>query len=70
LHQLLHGHLSAAFEFNPLLVLSLPPLGCFAAALVIRTIQGRQLQMVRSTKWLWIGLGLVLAFGIWRNLPQ
>ncbi|HZR20627.1 MAG TPA: DUF2752 domain-containing protein [Verrucomicrobiae bacterium] len=69
LHQLLHGHFLAGFKFNPLLVLSFPLLGCFAAAAFMRDVQGRPLQIVRSTKWLWIGVALVFAFGVWRNIP-
>lgn len=68
IHQLLHGHLAAAFEFNALVVAGLP----FAAALCLRWVLGRVRH--RPVKWemrpVWIlaGLALLLLFGIGRNL--
>ena len=40
LHQLLHGHLAAAFRLNPVMVLSLPLLGYVALASVWRRWHG------------------------------
>ena len=61
LHQLLHGHLVAAFRFNPLMVATLPLLG----ALVLK----RDSLTVRPI-WIWVLLGTVICFGILRNIPQ
>jgi hypothetical protein len=69
MHQLLHGHLARAFQLNPLLLLSIP-LGIWFAA---RTFMQREDPAVSSRfpagKWLWVVLGLGLAFSIWRNIP-
>ena len=69
LHQLLHGHLIAAFRFNPLLVLSLPGIGLMAASNWARARSGQAPFLVQSTKWLWVLVILALAFSVWRNIP-
>jgi len=68
-HQLLHGHLIAAIHFNALLVSSLP----FAAYGCIRAARNRAankpaLAWIRPA-WLWLGLVVLVAFAILRNLP-
>jgi hypothetical protein len=68
-HQLLHGHFEAAFRFNALIVSSLP----FAAYGCIRAARNRAanqpaLSWIRPG-WLWIGLAILILFGILRNLP-
>jgi hypothetical protein len=69
MHALLHGHLARAFQFNPLLMLSIPVGFWFAA----RTLMQRKEPAVSCSfpagKWLWVVLGLGLAFSIWRNVP-
>jgi hypothetical protein len=69
LHQLLHGHFSAAFHFNPILVLSLPLCGCLAGLYSFRMTHNQTARARVSPKWIWIGLSIILAFSIWRNLP-
>ena len=60
LHQLVHGNLAGALHFNPLTVFAVPVLGY----LVVRgsTSRGRPV-------WLWIGLAIILTFGVVRNIP-
>jgi hypothetical protein len=62
LHQLLHGHI------NAMLVLSLPLFGWFGFRLVRQQFIGAPAVEVRPF-WLWLYLGLWLAFGIARDLP-
>ena len=69
LHQLLHGHIVAAFRFNPLLVLSLPFCAWFATRHIFRTIQNVPVRANVSPKWIWIGFAVVLVFSVWRNFP-
>jgi hypothetical protein len=72
LHQLLHGHPAKAFQFNPLLVTWIPFGLWFGLAAWCR---GRTRVAVAeggrpaSVKWLWLCLGLGLAFTVWRNIP-
>ncbi|HZE67958.1 MAG TPA: DUF2752 domain-containing protein [Pyrinomonadaceae bacterium] len=70
LHQLLHGHPVAAFEFNPLLVLSLP----FLALALLRV--GRFLpthdnpkNRIVSPSIGWLVLAVVVGFWVFRNTP-
>jgi len=69
LHQLLHGHVAAAFRFNPMLVLSLP----LAAGLALR--YGWQKAWRQPgwsgprSGWLWLLLAVWLAVGLLRNMP-
>jgi hypothetical protein len=72
LHQLLHGHFSAAFRFNPLLMLCLPVGLWLAGVHCYRAFQNqpaRTIQAFSSAKWIWLFVGITLAFTIWRNLP-
>jgi hypothetical protein len=68
-HQLLHGHIEAAFRFNALIVSSLPLVawGCFRAARE-RAANKPALAWIRPA-WLWIGFAVLVLFGILRNLP-
>ena len=68
-HQLLHGHLAAAFHFNALLVLSLPLLGWCFGRLAVRKLRNEPVTVAIRPAWLWSGLAAVVAFGILRNLP-
>jgi hypothetical protein len=68
-HQLLHGHLAAAFQFNALFVSLLP----FAAWGCVRTARDSRanrpaLAWIRPS-WLWLGLAVLILFTILRNLP-
>ena len=70
LHQLLHGHLAAAFRFNALVVLSLPPAAGFGARRLWYWAAGKpQPRFALRPAWLWLVLAVVIAFGILRNLP-
>ncbi|HUS12310.1 MAG TPA: DUF2752 domain-containing protein, partial [Pyrinomonadaceae bacterium] len=70
LHRLLHGDLVGAFEFNPLLILSLPFL-LYAlmrytnAAIRERPLKGNQL----NAKYIWLLFGVIMFFWIYRNTP-
>jgi len=70
LHQLLHGHLAAAWRFNALVVALLPTA---AYALLARglTAAGSRLSLPvpRTAGWAWLLLGAALVFGVFRNLP-
>jgi hypothetical protein len=70
LHRLLHGDVVAAFEFNPLLILSLPFL-LYAllrytnAAIRGKPLKGNQL----NAKYIWLLFGVIMFFWIYRNTP-
>lgn len=69
MHQLLHGHIEAAFRFNALIVSSLPllALGCLQSARY-RSMNKPAMAWVRPN-WLWALLAILIIFGILRNLP-
>jgi hypothetical protein len=69
IHQLLNGHLDAAFHFNPVLVLSLPLCACFMGFYALRRFRHQPVNLALSAKWIWLLAAVVLAFSIWRNLP-
>jgi hypothetical protein len=69
LHQILHGNFATALRFNALLVVSLPVAGLFLAGFVVRKLKNQPASLTISTVWLWWALGVMLAFGILRNLP-
>jgi hypothetical protein len=60
LHQLLHGHLSAAFGFNPLAISLLPLVGYLA-------VRGEKATLKPAM--IWILLGMIVMFGVLRNVP-
>jgi hypothetical protein len=70
LHRLLHGDVVAAFEFNPLLIVSLPFL-LYAlmrytnAAIREKPLKGNQL----NAKYIWLLFGVIMFFWIYRNTP-
>ena len=68
-HKLLHGNVSAAFRFNPLLILALPLFLWLGAVYALRTIREEQMRLALSAKWVWLMVGIVLAVSVWRNLP-
>lgn len=70
LHRLLHGDVVAAFEFNPLLILSLPFLFYALvrytnAAMRGRPLKGNQL----NAKYIWLLFVVILSFWVFRNTP-
>ena len=72
IHQLLHGHLARAFQFNPLLV-TLMPVGLWFGLASWRRAKTRAEVAdggrMGSAKWLWVCVALGLAFTVWRNIP-
>jgi hypothetical protein len=69
LHQLLHGHLVAAFRFNPMLVMSLPFVCWFGVKYALRKPNSPPLSLAVRPLWLWLILGAVLVVSVARNLP-
>ena len=69
LHQLLHGHLGAAFRFNPLLILSLPVCGWFLSVWAFKKWKGRPVSVALPIQWLWLLAAAILVFTVWRNVP-
>lgn len=69
IHQLLHGHLTTAFRFNPLLISSLPFLLVYAAKSCLGSGYGRRFNFASGTKWWWVILVTALVFTLWRNFP-
>jgi hypothetical protein len=69
-HQLLHGNVAAAFHYNPLLVLLSPLLAAFVIAAIGRETTGRTVpRLFKHPVWIWVLVGLLIAYGIIRNLP-
>ena len=69
MHQLLHGHLAAAFRFNPVLIVSLPLLFWFAARLALQKAGNQPVSLGLRPAWLWLILAAVLVVSVLRNLP-
>lgn len=70
LHQLLHGEVATALRYNALFVLMLPVGGWFLFRAVWQQISGRTLlPQFSHHRWPWVMCGLVIVFGILRNLP-
>ena len=60
LHQLLHGNVATAFRFNPLAISLLPVIGYLFV---------RREEDVMKPVWIWTLLGVIVAFGVLRNIP-
>lgn len=69
LHQLLHGNLSEAFGFNPLMVLSLPFLGYCLISPRVAAVAKRTKAGFIPAFWIWSILVVIILFWILRNLP-
>jgi hypothetical protein len=70
LHQLVRGHLSAAFGLNPLTVASLPFLGYWVVSEAKLAVMGYPLRKIfLSPRAVWALLVLILAYWVLRNLP-
>jgi len=69
LHQLLHGHLAAAFRFNPMLVVALPAFFWLGARYCLRKAANRPTALALRPLWLWLMLTAVLVVSVLRNLP-
>jgi len=71
LHQLLHGHLGAAWRLNPLLVLALPVVGYGLLSDLAVVVRGRPLPRPALPAWaIWALLALILAFWVLRNVGR
>jgi len=69
-HQLLHGHLAAAWEFNPLAVLLLPLYAWFGCDLLLRMLGRRPLPFaLKRPALLWLAFAVLVVFAIVRNIP-
>jgi hypothetical protein len=69
-HQLLHGHLAAAWTLNPLAVLLVPFYCLLACHVGLGLVRGHGLGFSSPRPAvLWLGLGGITLFGILRNLP-
>lgn len=69
LHQLLHGHLTAAFHFNPMLVLLLPVVAWLAARCGLQKARRQPALIGLRPIWLWLILAAVLVVSLLRNMP-
>lgn len=70
LHQLLHGNFVAAFELNPLIILTLPLLGYLLITFTRSALSGRPMpQFSLSPKYGWLLTILIVGFWIFRNTP-
>ncbi|MCG2802208.1 MAG: DUF2752 domain-containing protein [Cellulomonas sp.] len=65
---LLRGDLAGAWAMNPLWVLAVGPVALVWVDWLRRRVRGRPALAVPATVW-WVVLGVVLAFGVARNLP-
>lgn len=70
LHQLMRGHLAAAFGLNTLMVFSVPFIGYFFLSLAKFAVVGRPLRafFIRPVL-IWSLLVVILAYWILRNIP-
>jgi hypothetical protein len=69
LHQLLHGHLVAAFRLNPMLVVSVPFLIWLGARSALQKASNRPAFIRLRPLWLWLILAAALVVSVLRNLP-
>jgi hypothetical protein len=70
LHCLLHGDVVRAFEFNPLIMLSLPFLFYALVRYTNAARDGRPLKWNQiNARYTWLLLGVIFSFWIFRNTP-
>jgi len=70
LHELLNGHLAAAFRLNPLMMLLMPYVGYSGASSALETAFGQALPRVFiRPAYIWMLLAIILLFWILRNIP-
>ena len=68
LHRLLHGDVIGAFEFNPLMVLSLPFLLYALVRYTTAAVTGRPLHRYRlDAKYIWALFVVIMCFWVFRN---
>jgi hypothetical protein len=69
-HALLHGDVMTALDFNALIPLFVFILGYLVASLLSLAIRGRAIVgLERNLVFLWILVGVLITFGVLRNLP-
>ncbi len=69
-HQLLHGDVLAAFQLNPLFVISIPFLIYFLLRYTNTVMRGQTLKKnALAAKYIWALFVIVLSFWIFRNTP-
>ena len=69
LHQLLHGHVGAAFRLNPMLVVSLPFAAWLGLRYGLRRARNQPAPIGVRPVWLWVALAAVLVVSVLRNVP-
>jgi hypothetical protein len=70
MHQLLNGHLQAAFAMNPFAVIALPFLIYGLASQISFQLHGRRLpSFFIPGEWIWTLAAAIVVFGIARNIP-
>jgi hypothetical protein len=70
LHHLTHGELATAFRCNPLLVTALPLLAWLGwRTLTPKRNQPKRLPSTIRSAAPWVAVGVIVLFGILRNLP-
>jgi hypothetical protein len=70
LHQLLHGNLAAAFQFNPFMILALPFLLYALLNYTNTVLRGKPIKRnLLPPQYIWALLGFVLFFWVFRNTP-
>jgi hypothetical protein len=70
MHHLAHGHIAAAWNFNPFVVALLPVALWLGLREAVRAFTGRQWPgLVTRPVFGWLLVGALLAFGILRNVP-
>ena len=69
LHALLHGNVIVAFRLNPLFVLALPAAAAWIGDWLVRKQRNPTARLTLPTMWIWMGLAVIIVFGVARNLP-
>lgn len=68
-HELLHGHFLDAFRLNPLVVTLIPLAGFHLLRCWRRRARDAEASWAVSERWIWIGIVVLIVFGVLRNLP-
>ena len=70
-HALLHGHLAAAFRFNPLGMILLPMALVGVGFDLLAWVRGKPLALAPRIggRWAWLVVFLIFGFWILRNIP-
>ena len=69
-HALFNGDIATALDFNLLLPIWLVLFGWILVSLTLTAVRGRGLQMpALSGKTVWMTAGILLTFGVLRNIP-